>query len=187
MKTVTEDVLPKDGEVPGNYGGAQTCPRYRAGHTRSGCHHSLCLARDLPRQSHLLHPFRAAVLVCVLKKYITKYTFILRILLGCYRREKGSASGTSTRLLGTPASGSQSSLCSPTSLLPAYVLQEQIHVTKFSEDINRNMNLFSWSEKNEHCQHMFTGFYWGKKKKTPPTPNQLPSFKPLFCRTPVLL
>lgn len=134
----------------------------------------------------------AATLFCILEKKkfekcFAKYTFFLKIVPA--RRRKTQCQQDLDMATAHPckweADLSLFTHLTRTSLtyFLAYVLREQIHVTMHFEGIDRNINLFSLSEKNEHWQHMFTVFYCKKKKEKTTTPN----FKYLFCRRPVLL
>lgn len=142
-----------------------------------GCHCGPRLARDPPQQSHLLRHFmRINVILHPVKKKkqtfekcFTKYTFILKIVPA--RRKKTQCQqdldmATAHLCKWEPDLSLFTHLtrASLTYFL-AYVLREQIHVTMHFEGIDRNINLFSLSEKKEHWQHMFTVLYCKKKKR----------------------
>lgn len=184
--------MPRDKEIPCNHGDAQTCRRWTASRTRWGCHRGPRPARDPPPQSHLLRHFMRSNVILhpgkkKFEKCFAKYTFFLKVVLA--RRRKTQCQQDLDMATAHPckweADLSLFTHLTRTSLtyFLAYVLREQIHVTMHFEGIDRNINLFSLSEKNEHWQHMFTVFYCKKKKEKTTTPN----FKYLFCRRPVLL
>lgn len=187
---------------------AQKCPGIKRSHVIMGMLRPAAGGQPAVRAGaatvalalHVTHHHRAtssvtscaATLFCILEKKkfekcFAKYTFFLKIVPA--RRRKTQCQQDLDMATAHPckweADLSLFTHLTRTSLtyFLAYVLREQIHVTMHFEGIDRNINLFSLSEKNEHWQHMFTVFYCKKKKEKTTTPN----FKYLFCRRPVLL